>query len=302
MTVLAGLMAQCLHIAMMMAAAPTLAGIIGALQARLTGRTGPPILQPWRELTRLHRKHSVVAESASRITEFAPSACLAALATATWLVPSFARGMILAPFADVVLIAGLLALARCAQALLATDAGTAMGGIAASRTMLLGCGTDMALLLAAFAFGLAAGTTNVDQIVGLQFDSTSNLLPAAAAIALAGLVDAGVVREEPLSLELSGTDLAFIEAAGMLRLLLWFDLIGAALVPFGMATADAGPVAWLLGLASWLVRTALFALGVAILRATQERLRLKCATGMLGIAMLLGVLAIVLLFSTMRTA
>ena len=302
MTALAGVIAQCLHIVTMVAAAPTLAGIIGWLQARLTGRTGPAILQPWRELARLHRKHSVVAESASRVTETAPSACLVALTVAASLVPSFTRGMILAPFADMVVIAGLLALARCAQALLATDAGTAMGGIAASRTMLLGCGTDMALLLAAFAFGLAAGTTNIDQIVGLQLDSSSSLLPAAAAIALAGLVDAGELRGEALSFEVSGTDLAFIEAAGMLRLLLWFDLIGVALVPFGMASADTGPAAWLLGAASWLARTALFALGIAILRATRECLRLTRAAGMLGIAMLLGVLAIVLLFSTMRTA
>jgi formate hydrogenlyase subunit 4 len=301
-TELAGLIAQCLHIVMMAAAAPTLAGVIAWLQARLSGRTGPPLLQPWRDLTRLHQKHSVVAESASRITEIAPAASLVALTVAALLVPSFTRGMILAPFADVVVIAGLLTLARCAQALLATDAGAAMGGIAASRTMLLGCGTDMALLLAAFALGLAAGTTNIDQIVGLQLDSGSSLLLAAAAIALSGLVDSGSPRQEPLSLEHSGTDLAFIEAAGMLRLLLWFDLLGVALVPFGIATADAGPVAWLLGLVSWLARTAVFALGVAILRATQERLRLDRAAGMLGIAMLLGVLAIVLLFSTMRTA
>lgn len=302
MSALAGIMAQCLHIGLMVAAAPTLAGIIAWLQARLTGRIGPPILQPWRELMRLHRKHSVLAESSSRVTEIAPAASLVALMVAASLVPSFARGMILAPFADVVVIAGLLALARCALALLAADAGEAMGGTAASRAMLLGCGTDMALLLAAFAFALAAGTTNIYQIVGFQLDSSSSLLPAAAAIALAGLVDAGVLREEPLSIELSSTDLAFVEAAGMLRLLLWFDLLGVALVPFGMATADAGPVAWLLGIVSWLARTALFALGVAILRATQERLRLRRAAGMLGIAMLLGVLAIVLLFSTMRTA
>jgi formate hydrogenlyase subunit 4 len=97
-------------------------------------------------------------------------------------------------------------------------------------------------------------------------------------------------------------DLAFAEAADMLRLLVWLNLLGAVCLPFGMATSDAGPAAWLLGLASWLARTIVFALGITLLRAMQARLSLPRAVGMLGVAMLLGVLAIVLLFSAMGTA
>jgi formate hydrogenlyase subunit 4 len=302
MTVLIGFIAQCLHIALIAVAAPTLTGIMAWLHARLAGRHGPPILQPWRDLARLRRKQAVIAESSSRISEFAPMACVAAMTIAASLIPSFTNGMLLSPFADLVAIAGLLALARAAQALLAMDAGAAITGIAASRTMLLGCGIDMALLLAIFAFGLAAGSTNLDQIVATQRDASSSLIPAVAALALAGLIDAGALRRDPVALELSGTDLAFIEVSDMLRLLVWFNLLGAVCMPFGMATSDAGLAAWLLGLASWVGRTALFTLGVIILRATRERLRLPGAAGMLGVAMLLGVLAIVLLFSTMRSA
>lgn len=303
MTVLIGFLAECLHIALIAAAAPTLAGFIAWLQVRLTGRgSGAPILQPWRDLSRLRLKQSVIAESASRVTEFAPLAIVAAVTIAACLVPSFTRGMILSPFADLVAIAGLLALARVALALLAMDAGTAIAGLAASRTMLLGCGIDIALLLAIFALGLAAGSTNLDQIVAMQFDTGSSLIPAGVAIALAGLVDAGALRRDPLALEVSGMDLAFVETADMLRLLVWFNLLGALCLPFGMAGSGDGLAAWLLGLASWLVRTVLFALGITILRAMQERLSLPRAAGVLGVAMLLGVVAIVLLFSTMRTA
>ncbi|HTI80415.1 MAG TPA: NADH-quinone oxidoreductase subunit H [Acetobacteraceae bacterium] len=303
MTALIGFLAECLHIALIAAAAPTLAGVMAWLQARLTGRgSGAPIIQPWRDLARLRWKQPVIAESASRLTEFAPTAFVAAVTIAACLVPSFTREMILSPFADLVAIAGLLALARAAQALLAMDAGTAITGLAASRTMLLGCGIDMALLLAIFAFALTGGSTNLDQIAATQLDANSSLIPAGVAVALAGLVDAGALRHDALALELSGMDLAFVEAADMLRLLLWFNLLGAISLPFGMAASDAGPAAWLLGLASWLARTALFALGITILRAMQERLKLPRAAGMLGIAMLLCVVAIVLLFSTMGTA
>ncbi len=303
MTVLVGFLAECLHIALIAAAAPTLAGVTAWLQARLTGRgSGAPILQPWRDLSRLRLKQSVIAESASRVTEFAPTVVVAAVTVAACLVPSFTRGMVLSPFADLVTIAGLLALARVAQALLAMDAGTAVTGLAASRTMLLGCGIDMALLLAIFALGLAAGSTNLDQIVATQIDNGSSLIPAGAAVALAGLVDAGALPRESLAAELSGMDLAFVETADMLRLLVWFNLLGALCLPFGMAAAEDGLAAWLLGLASWLARTVLFALGITVLRTMQKRLNLARSAGILGVAVLLGVLAIVLLFSSMRTA
>lgn len=303
MTVLIGFLAQCLHIALIAAAAPTLAGATAWLGARLTGRgSGAPILQPWRDLSHLRLKQSVIAESASRVTEFAPMVVVAAVAIAACLVPSFTRGMILSPFADLVAIAGLLALARVAQVLLAMDAGTAIAGLAASRTTLLGCGIDVALLLAIFALGLAAGGTNLDQIVETQLDTGSSLIPAGVAIALAGFVDAGALRRDPLTRELSGMDLAFVETADMLRLLVWFNLLGALCLPFGMAASEDGLATWLLGLASWLARTVLFALGITILRVMQQRLNLARSAGMLGVAMLFGVLAIVLLFSTMRTA
>ena len=303
MTVLAAFLAECLHIALIVAAAPTLAGAMAWVQARVTGHgDGPPILQPWRDLARLRLKQSVIAESASRVTEFAPTVVVTAVTIAACLVPSLTRGMILSPFGDLVAIAGLLALARIAQALLAMDAGTAITGFAASRTMLLGCGIDVALLLAIFALALTAGSTNLDQIAASQLDANSSLIPAGVAVAIAGLVDAGAIRGDTLALELSGMDLAFVEAAEMMRLLVWFNLLGALSLPFGMAASEDGLSAWLLGLASWLARTIVFALGLTILRAMQERLKLPRAAGILGVAMLLGVLAIVLLFSTMGTA
>ena len=97
MNLLSGLIAQLLHIVLMATAAPTLIGLTGWLQARLAGRHGPPVLQPWRDLAKLLRKQTVMAESASGLTEWAPFVCAAAVAIAACLVPSFAWGMTLAP-------------------------------------------------------------------------------------------------------------------------------------------------------------------------------------------------------------
>ena len=97
------------------------------MRARLAGRAGASPLQPWRDLIRLLRKQTVLAESASSVTIDAPAACAAATAVAACLVPSFTLGMTFAPFADLLLIAGLLIAARASLALAAMDAGTAPG-------------------------------------------------------------------------------------------------------------------------------------------------------------------------------
>ncbi len=301
MTLLAGLVAQLLHIALIGIAAPTLIGIRRWMQARLVGRTGPSQLQPWRELIRLLRKQSVVAESASGATAFAPLACAVAAIVAASLVPSFTLGMIFAPFADLLLISGLLMVARCSLALAAMDAGTAPGGMGASRALLLACLTEPALLLVLFVLALHAGSLNIDLIAALQMENgTDWRIGVGIALAAAVLVAAvEAMHDEALALDLSGRELALVEGAAALRLLVWCNLIGAMFLSFGMARSGAGLIAWVVGLATWLARTLSFAALLALLHVVLGRIKPRRAAQMLGVAALLGVLAAVFVFADM---
>ena len=83
--------------------------------------------------------------------------------------------MTLAPFADLLVIAGLLAVARCSIALAGMDAGTALGGMGASRTMAVACLSEPALVLAIFALGLLAGSSNLDVIAAMQQEKRRRL-------------------------------------------------------------------------------------------------------------------------------
>ena len=303
MTLLAGLVAQLLHIALMAAVAPTLVGVLRWMQARLAGRVGPSPLQPWRELIRLLRKQTVLAEGASSVTTYAPMASAAATAVVAGLVPSFALGMTFAPFADLLAIAGLLTAARCSLALAAMDAGTALGGVGASREMLLACLTEPALLLVLFALALLAGSLNLDLIAATQMENGVDwrigMAIALAATVLVALAD--TMRHQVLASDLTGRGLALTEVTDALRLLVWFNLIGAMFLPFGMARSGAGPIAWAVGLTAWLARTLLFAAVLALLHAVHGRINLPRAAQMLGVAVLLGLLAAVFLFADMGT-
>ena len=304
MTLLVGLVAQLLHVALIGAAAPTLIGLHGWLQARLAGRVGASPLQPWRELIRLSRKQTVLSESASGVTTIAPVACIAATAIAACLVPSFALGMVFSPLADLLLIVGLLMAARGSLALAAMDAGTAQGGMAASRAMLLTCLTEPALLLVLFVLALLAGSLNLDLIAAMQMENgigwRTGVGIALAATLLMALVD--TMRHDGLALDLGGPDMALVEAADALRLLVWFNLIGAMLLPFGMARPGVGPIGWATGIIAWLARTLLFAAALALMHTMHGRIRPLRAAHMLGVAVLLGLLAAIFLLTDVGTA
>jgi formate hydrogenlyase subunit 4 len=296
-----------------------LIGLIRAIAARAAGRTGPPPLQLWRDLLRLLRKQPVLAENASPLFEAAPTVCVAAIGTAALLVPSFTLGMLTAPLADLIVIIGLLALARAALALAAMDAGTAPGGIGASRTAMLGAFAEPGLLLVVLILALITGSTNLDTIAATLREAPyglhASLIVALLAAGLIGLAETGFMplddpeaRSDPamvrqaVALDYSGRHLALVEFAAALRLLLWLDLIIAAFVPFGMAPAESGPLAWVIGFGAWLLKILLLAAVLAALATGITRMRLFRVPDLLGIAAILGLLAAVLLFVTASAA
>ena len=127
MSALLAPVALLLHAALVLAAAPVLAGALRLARARLEGRRGPPLSQGWRDLARLSRKRPVLAQDASWVFAAVPGVCATATVAAALLVPSFALGMATAPLSDLLVVAGLLALARCVLALAGLDAGAAAG-------------------------------------------------------------------------------------------------------------------------------------------------------------------------------
>ena len=305
-------LALALHLALLLAAAPLLAGLLRLAQARLLGRAGPSPLQPWRDLRRLSRKQSVIAESGSWLLRVAPVADFATSLVAAALVPSFALGMASAPCADLLVFAGLLGLGRAATALAALDAGTGFGGLGASRVVTIAVFAEPALLLVIFTLTLLAGTTNLDAIAGAAREGELGL-PVSMGMALAAVLAVALVEcgrrpagnpaprseltmvREALLLDYSGRELALLEWAAALRLLVWMSLVGIVFAPFGAGLADA-PLGWPLGLAAWAGKVLLLAAALALLEAGRAQMRLFRVPEFLGVAILLGVLAVIFLF------
>jgi formate hydrogenlyase subunit 4 len=310
---LAAILTQLMHLALVLAVAPLLVGLVRLVKARLMGRRGPALLQPWRDLAKLLRKRPVLADGATEISRAAPYIACAATLFAAALVPGFAQGMLLAPLADMLLLAGLLALARVALALAGMDVGTAFGGMGAARELSFSAFAEPVLLLCILVLAMIAGTTNLDAMIVAFREGGVGLRVSLALIAVA-LLAVGLVENarmpadnpathleltmvhEAMILEASGRHLALWELQAALKLLVWMALLSDIFMPWGIAPAGAGPLAWLLGLAAWLGKITALAVALAVFESAIAKMRVFRIPEFLGVALLLAALAVALLF------
>ena len=118
--------------ALFLAAAPLLSGIVNKLKARLSGRSGPTIFQPYFELLRLARKETVYSTSAGFISRLAPAMVWCTVAFAALLLPLGHQAAVTFP-GEIILFAYVLALGRFFQILAALDVASSFEGMGASR-------------------------------------------------------------------------------------------------------------------------------------------------------------------------
>ena len=306
------LLLQLLHTALMLALAPLLTGLVRKVKARLQARRGPKLLQPYRDLVRLLHKDAVLAIDASWLFRVTPYIVFTALALAVSLVPSFTSNLLLGPAADLIALAALLGSARFFTALAGMDVGTSFGGIGASREMMIASLAEPAMLMVVFTVSLLIGSTSLATIshyvvvnpVGLRISLAMGLV----ALTMVAIAENGRVPidnpathleltmvHEAMVLEYSGRHLALIEAAGMLKLLLYLSLIIAVFGPFGIAIADTGE-ALAIGLVAYLGKIAAGGVLLGLFESSIAKMRVFRVSEFLGGAFLLGLLAVILLY------
>jgi len=313
MAVILDLAVQGVQMALVLVLAPLLTGLIRLVKARLMGRRGPSPIQPYRDLARLLRKEAVLAENASWLFRVAPYLVFGSIWVAASLVPTFATGLIFSWSADLIVIVALLGSARFFLALAGMDVGTSFGGIGSSREMMIASLAEPAMLMIVFALSLQAGSTQLSTVAALlqQPDVGLRVTLALALVAMVIVAIAENARipvdnpathleltmvHEAMVLEYSGRHLAMIEAGASLKLLLYISLIVCVFLPFGLATSGAAPAAY--GFAFLLYLAKLLGGGVllAVFETSIAKMRVFRVPQYLGVALMLGLLGVLLLF------
>jgi formate hydrogenlyase subunit 4 len=312
MGLIAALLLQCGQMILVLALAPALTGLIRKFKARLQRRVGPPVLQPYRDLRRLLGKEVVLADNTSWLFRTAPYVIFAATWVSAALVPTFKTGLLFSWTGDLIAIVALLGLARFLQAAAALDTGTSFGGIGASREVMIASLAEPAMIMIVFTVALIAGATQLSTIAA--FMVTDGGLRVSLALALVSLIIVAVAENaripvdnpathleltmvhEAMVLEYSGRHLAMIELAAAMRLLLYISLIACIFFPFGLIADGARPLAYLGAIAAYLLKLAVAGVLLATFETSIAKMRVFRIPNLLGIALMLGLLATLLLF------
>jgi formate hydrogenlyase subunit 4 len=302
---------QIVQMVLVLALSPLLTGWVRLVKARLLGRRGPSLLQPYRDLARLLRKEVVLANNASWLFRSVPYVMFTAIWLAAGLVPVFTTDLALAPTADLIALIALLGTARFFLALAGMDTGTSFGGIGSSREMMIAALAEPAMLMVVYSVAVLVRTTSLAEIATYMMGGTVGLR-VSLALALIALVMVAIAENaripidnpathleltmvhEAMVLEYSGRHLALIEGAAMLKLLLYAALIACVFLPWGMATPTQGNP--LIGLLSFLAKLTAAGTALAVFETSVAKMRVFRVGEFLGGALLLSLLGAIFLY------
>jgi len=283
------------------------------VKARLTAKRGPALWQPYRDLLRLLRKEVVLAPNASWLFRVSPYLIFTAVWLAAAIVPTFTTGLMVSRTADLIALVALLGTARFALVLAGMDVGTSFGGIGSSREMMIASLAEPAMLMVTFTVALLVRSTSLPQIaefmvthaVGIR---VSLFLGLVSLVMVAIAENARIPVDNPAThleltmvheamiLEYSGRHLALVEAASMVKLLLYLSLIAAVFLPWGMDIGGFGARAIAVGLATYAAKLGVGAVLLGVFETSIAKMRVFRLAEFLGGAFLLGILAAIFLY------
>ncbi|MBQ8180059.1 MAG: NADH-quinone oxidoreductase subunit H [Candidatus Methanomethylophilaceae archaeon] len=293
--------------------APLVSGIVSKTKARMQGRGGASVLQPYRDIRKLLGKDSTVSGSTSWLFRAVPFVCMGSMIVLAMMTPFIYTGT-LAPFGDLVAVVYLFTLYRFSMVLGGLEGGSAFGGMGSSREMMMSVLIEPALLLAISTLAILSGAgTDMGDIS--ESLSGMGLLAVGPALILAGAsftitllaenaripfdnpsthLELTMVHEAML-LEYSGRGLAMMELSSMVRLTVFMAMLGSMFFPWGVATT-AEPVDILVSVAVTSAKMLLMTVTLAAVESVLCKTRLFKTPNLLTASFMLSLMAMMSLY------
>jgi formate hydrogenlyase subunit 4 len=301
------------QLVIVMFGSPLLVGVIRKVKARLQGRRGASIFQPYADIGKLFSKEAVVSENTSWIFRFTPYVLGATMLLSALIVPVLTTRAPLGFLGNIIVLMYLFLLATFFLALAGLDAGSAFGGMGSSREVAIAALAEPTVLIAIFGIALRAGTTSLDGIITrfaaepLLMLNAGHLL-AFVAFFIVALAENGrlpvdnpathlelTMIHEAMILEYSGRHLALVEWAAGMKLFLFLTLLSNLFFPWGVALTHT-PLALFIACLALAVKLLLFALAIALVETWVAKLRLFRVPELLAGSFTVALLAVVTSF------
>lgn len=300
-----------LQVITVVAIAPGVSGWISQFEARLQGRCGPRILQPYYDLGKLFRKESLAPEGASWVFLAAPGVAFVAYALVPLLIPVLTSyGLPLGYQGDILGGGFLLSLGAFVVAVAAADTGAPYAQIGASRAITFAAIGEPVVLFITFAVAIVTGTD-------LPYAEAAATRASAAQLIRPGHILAGIalfmvllaetdripvathsstielgMLGEAREFEHSGPYLAVLKWGGQVKQVVFFVLLlNLFVVPWGLAT-DGNLVSVVIAIVTLVAKCAGLGVVIAVIDCGFGKLRLFKITEFVSAAFLLSVLAV----------
>lgn len=302
-------LAIALQVALAVALTPVLIGAMRQVRARMEGRAGAGIGQPWRDVRKLLAKEPLRASGTGALLSATPLALMVSSLVVCALVPLVSTVTLpLAPD-DLFVVVSVLLIGTVSLALLGLESGTAFGGMGSSRHMTIAALVEPTVLVAVYALSLPVGTSALSAIVSARQNEPATVvspvsLLAVVALLIAVLAETGrlpvdnpsthlelTMVHEAMVLESSGRDLAWLEVGSWLRLTALLGLVVNLVVPWGVAS-EATPSALLLGALAIAVKLLVAGSAVAAAEVFLAKVRLFRVPELLAGSFVLAFLAV----------
>lgn len=286
--------------------APLYSGFSRVMRAKMHSRQGPPLMQNYRDITKLMTRQEVVSEQAGWIFRATPYVNLACMFLAAMIIPSLTTASPLEAAGDLILIVYLFALPRFFFAVAGLESGSTLAGVGARRELLISALVEPILLLVIFVMALLAGTTNLGRIstevATGAFPYSLAYLVGMAAFAFASYIEMGKipfdmgeaeqeVQEGPLA-EYSGRSLAILKWSIYLKQLVLVALFLALFLPFGAMTQFT-VITFVIALIVFPLKSVLWYFITAVLENAMARNRFMNAPAVVWMALGLALLSFV---------
>lgn len=306
---------QALQVVTIVVASPGVSGVIAQVEARMQGRRGPRILQPYYDLAKLFRKESLAPVHSGPLFFLAPVLAFACYLTVPMLIPVLTNyALPLATMGDILGGGILLAFASFIVAVAAGETGDPYAQLGASRAKTFGAITEPVVLLVVFSVALVTGTDLPYVLAATVTSGPAQLVRPAHLLASAalfmvilfetgripiethtGTIELGMI-EEARPFEHSGPYFALLKWGSSAKQLIFYTLfLNVFAAPWGLASSK-DLVAVLFAIVALVVKASVLGIVVTVIDNTFAKLRLFRITEFVSAAFLLAVLAIFTLY------
>lgn len=226
-------------------------GIIGKTKAKLSGRKGPNITQPVRDILRLLKKGTVYSHTTSIIFQNSTPLYLATILVAGCVVPYENFGSYISFQGDFIFFTYLLGLGRFLMIVSALDTGSGFEGMGANREAFYSLLIEPSFFILIGSLAMFTGYTSFNDVfVNLHYTSYFSIMIAGLAVYILGQVtlveNSRLPVDDPkthleltmvhevMVLDHSGFDLALIHVGNALKFSIYGALIANCVIPTGM--------------------------------------------------------------------